>query len=232
MRSTALLMAVSAGFLGVALPARSDNPVVVVTPGSARSFKVAAQSFADRSLTPDPGRVKRLRAELGRALEFSSVFEMLSPKAFLGPDATVSMSDDRVVCSDWTQIGADALVQGEIRADSDLRVEFQVWDTTRCKPVASKRYRLPAGSDVSLLARRIADDIVEAFIGLRGVASTEIAFVSKRTGAAEIFVMGAEGSHQRPATSNNPSLPRHKSAPTHRRNTPVGPRRIRRGIRS
>jgi TolB protein len=196
-------MAVSAGVLGVALAARSDdNPVVVVTPGSARTFKAALQSFADRSLTPDPERGKRLRAELGRALEFSSVFETLSPKAFLGPEATVSMSNDRVVCADWTQIGADALVQGEIQADSDLRVEFQVWDTTRCKTVASKRYRQPPGSDVSILARRIADDIVEAFIGLRGVASTEIAFVSNRTGAAEIFVMGAEGSHQRPATSN------------------------------
>jgi TolB protein len=202
MRRHLLLLAVACT-LAAAPPARAeDNPVVVVTPGSARTFKAAIQSFADRSLAPDPERSRRLRDELGRALEFSSVFETLSTQAFLGPEATVSLDDDRVLCSDWTQIGADALVQGQIEVDTELRVEFRAWDTVRCKPLVSKRYRQPPTADVSLLARRIADDVVEAFIGLRGVSSTELAFVSTRTGSAEVFVMAADGSHQRPATSN------------------------------
>jgi TolB protein len=198
-----LLLLACAGALAAAASVRAeDNPVVVVTPGSARTFKAAIQSFADRSVAPDAERSRRLHEELGRGLEFSSVFETLSSQAFLGPEATVSLEDDRVVCADWTQIGADALVQGEIQVDTELRVEFRVWDTVRCRVLASKRYRQPATADVSLLARRIADDVVEAFIGLRGVASTELAFVSNRTGSPEIFVMGADGSHQRPATSN------------------------------
>lgn len=203
MRMLAPLLAVSLWTVALGLPARAEeNPVVVVTPGSARTFKAALQRFADRSLAPDPERARRLRAELGRGLEFSSVFETLSTDAFLGPEATVSLDDDRIVCADWTQIGADVLVQGEIRVDTELRIEFRVWDTARCKVLASKRYRQPSSADVSLLAKRIADDVLETFIGLRGVASTELAFVSNRTGSPEIFVMGADGSHPRPATSN------------------------------
>ena len=38
-----------------------------------------------------------------------------------------------------------------------------------------------------------ADEVVSAFIGLRGVASTEIAFVSTRGKGPEIYVMGADG---------------------------------------
>ena len=37
---------------------------------------------------------------------------------------------------------------------------------------------------------------------MRGVASTELAFVSNRSGNAEIYVMGADGSNPRAATAN------------------------------
>jgi TolB protein len=52
------------------------------------------------------------------------------------------------------------------------------------------------------LARRIADDIVAAFTGVRGVSATEIAFVSSRGGNQEIYVMSADGSNARAATAN------------------------------
>jgi TolB protein len=183
--------------------AAEERPVVVVTPGSARTFRAALQTFADRSVLPDAARAERLREALGDALEYSSVFQILSPEAFLAPEVGSGLDDgDPIVCSDWTQIGADALVQGELRADAELTVEYRVWDTARCTSLARKRYRDAGDADVELLARRIADDVVAAFIGLRGVASTELAFVSNRGGSSEIYVMGADGSNPRPATAN------------------------------
>ena len=108
-----------------------------------------------------------------------------------------------MICSDWTQIGADALVEGEIRNDAGaLRIAFRVWDTVRCRDLVRRRYTQSAGADPVPIARRIADDIVEAFVGVRGVASTEIAFVSDRGGNKEIYVMNADGSAARAATAN------------------------------
>jgi TolB protein len=177
---------------------------VVVTPGAARSFRVAIQRFADLSPEADPARAEEFRAALAAALAFSGAFESVAPEAFLGPVATPSLdAGPPLVCSDWSQIGADALVQGELRVGTAwMAAEFRVWDTARCKRLVGKRYRESGRRDMALIAKRIADDVVEAFIGVRGVASTEIAFVSTRGGNREIYVMDADGAHARAATAN------------------------------
>ena len=88
------------------------------------------------------------------------------------------------------------------RANGNVaEIEFRVWDVARCRALLTKSYRGGA-SDMPRLARRIADDVVEAFTGKRGVASTEIAFVSTRSGHPEITVMDALGGNQRGVTKN------------------------------
>ncbi len=182
------------------------KPPVIVTDPSARVYRVAIQRFA--GTTEDASA--RLREKIGTALEFSSLFRPLDPIAFLGADQTPSLDEDLAfACGDWSQIGADALVQGEIRSEtklgigkSDLVVEFRVRDVARsCRKLIRKRYR--GGPDKeSEIAKRIADDIVGAFTGSRGVSATEITFVSSRPGNREIFVMDADGGNVRQATHN------------------------------
>ena len=176
-----------------------DRPTVVVTDPSATAYRVALQTFADRTL--DPVRVKTLRVEVAAALEFSGLFQMIDPAAFLGP-ATTGSFDDRVVCGDWSQIRADALVQGEVRLEAGrLVVEYRVIDVARaCRSLRRHRYRGKPG-DVVKVGRRVADDIVAAFTGQPGVASTEIAFVSNQSGSPEIHVMDATGGRSRPITT-------------------------------
>lgn len=177
---------------------------VIVTPGSARSYRAAIKRFEDASTPRDAERIAAFREAIGRALEFSGIFQIVDPKAFLAPEATVSFADDPPpVCSDWTQIGTDALLEGRLqRGAEELTAEFHVWDAVRCRRLARKRYRIPSTSPPERIAKRIADDTVEAFVGLKGVASTEIAFVSNRSGNKEIHVMDADGANQRAATAN------------------------------
>jgi TolB protein len=190
-------------WLGVAAPAAAQQrPAVIVDPGRKQAYDVAVQRFAERSASPRPSGTEEFREQLGRALEYSNVFRILSPRAFLGPEVTDSL-EKPIVCPDWAQIGADALVQGELTRDPQLlTADFRVWDPARCASLLHKRYRQPVSADPAQLARRIADDVVEAFLGVRGVSATEIAFVSNRRGNAEIFVMAADGSNQRAATAN------------------------------
>jgi TolB protein len=83
-----------------------------------------------------------------------------------------------------------------------MAIEFQAWDVTRCQTLVHKRYT-GAVRDARRIARRIADDVVAAFTGKPGVASTEITFVSTRSGRPEIHVMDALGSNERQATNND-----------------------------
>ena len=181
-----------------------DRPAVVIDPGQARTYGAALQRFADGSATPSAGKVGAFRDQIAKGLVYSSVFRMIDPKAFLGPETTVSLdSGPPVVCPDWSSIGADALVEGTLRTDAtQFVVEFRVWDTTRCTKLLRKTYQQPATADPGPIARRIADDIVAAFVGVRGVSATEIAFVSSRGGSSEIHVMNADGSNARSATAN------------------------------
>jgi TolB protein len=184
--------------------AAQGRPAVIVTPGQRQTYKVAVQRFEDLSRVADAAGGATFRSDLSRALVFSSVFEIIDPKAFLGPDVTSDFeARPSLACADWTTIGADAFVEGMIKRDSEhFAVEFRVWDTARCQNLLRKRYRQDVGLDRELIAKRIADDIVAAFIGVRGVASTELVFVSDRTGAKEIYVMDADGGRPRAVTAN------------------------------
>jgi len=176
----------------------AERPAVVVTSGKEQQFSVALQKFAGQVDT------EAYREGLAAALEFSNLFRLIDRKGFLGPTTTeVVNAQSTIECSEWTTIGADVFVEGALRVEQDQFVaEFGVWDLAGCQRKLSRRYRQQASADPLILAKRMADDIVEALTGVRGVASTELAFVSKRGGNPEIFVMDADGRNQRAATAN------------------------------
>jgi TolB protein len=185
-----------------ALPAAAawaqENPTVVVTDPGAKAYKAAVQQFA----SDDSALAQRFRDEIGKGLEFSSLFTVLSPEAFLASDVTPALGQP-ITCPDWGQIGADALVAGKLgrEASGALVVEFEGWDISRCQKLVAKRYS-GGGQDDKRLARRVADEIVGAFTGKPGVSSTEVAFISNRGGAKELFVMDVDGSNARQVTRN------------------------------
>jgi len=176
----------------------AERPAVVVTSGEEQKFSVALQKFAG-----GPG-AEAFREGLVNALEFSSLFRMIDRKAFLGPTTTETQGARmQIQCSEWTTIGADIFVDGALRTEEgEFAAEFGVWDLAGCQHKLRRRYRQQSTADPIVLAKRIADDIVEILTGTRGVASTELTFVSRRGGNPEIFVMDADGGRQRAATAN------------------------------
>lgn len=192
------LAALGAALLLLGAAARAEErPAVIVTDPNARSFRAAVQEFAPGASGFDPAR---FRAEVGDALDFSGVFQSLDPAAFLASRRTTAL-DGALACASWAPIGADAVVEGVSSGGAPLAIDFRVWDVARCTPLLHKRYT-GSVADATRIAKRIADDVVEAFTGKRGVASTEIAFVSTRSGAPEIWVMDADGGNARQATRN------------------------------
>ncbi len=193
--------------LGIASAAVSaaaeDRAAVVITPGGQKTYRIAVQRFADDPAKPNAKVVDDFRAKVMRGIEFSNVFTKIEDSAFLGPVTTPPGREDaQLECPNWSQIGADALLEGELeRTAEGVGISFRIWDPTQCKRLMRRRYQ-QSGANLDSTARRLADDVVEAFVGVRGVASTEIAFVSDRTRAKEIYVMNADGSEARAATAN------------------------------
>jgi TolB protein len=198
-----LVSAAVAGLLAP-LPAAGQGrgPIVITDPGSKR-YRAAVLRFAPA--TPASGNgVDDLRKAIGDGLAFSGIFDTVADAAFLDSKDSPRLDPEPAVsCPNWRQIGADALVQGEVEAQAtSLRAEIRVLDVSRgCLRLLRKAYRVD-GRERRRLGKAIADDIVGAFTGVPGVSDTEIAFVSDRTRNKEIFVMEADGANVRQATAH------------------------------
>jgi TolB protein len=184
---------------------RGPLPTLEITPGNVKAFRTAVLLFHEVGPPVGAERVATLRDEIERGLRFSSVVLPLEHAAYLASDESPpldtklgeSMDFD---CDSWKQSGADAVLQGAVRRDEGrLRADLRVWDIARCTELKTGSV---AGDcdDLADLGRIVADETVGALTGTRGVAATEIAFMSDRTGHRELYVMDADGRDQRPAT--------------------------------
>ena len=206
MKSSSLVLLLGVVLLGTLAPPvlRAEDPevAIVVTPGDNRAFHAAVQLFRDEALPEDAKRAETLRSQIEDGMVFSGVLLPLAHKAFLGPEESAGLvAGRRADCADWAQGGADALVEGVIeRRGQELAVRYQVWDTAQCKRLTLGELVRPDSEQIRL-AKLLADDVVGAFTGMPGVAGTEIAFISDRTGEREVYVMDADGGRPRRATS-------------------------------
>jgi len=80
---------------------------------------------------------------------------------------------------DWRILGTEVLIVGEVSpgANGGYMIQFQIFDVFKGKQIFG--YRQPASADgLRAAAHRVADMIYEKLTGVRGVASTRIAYVN------------------------------------------------------
>jgi TolB protein len=166
--------------------------------------RLAVADFAARSAAVAP-----LATEFGdvvRAdLDYSGIVEMVS-KSY-SPTQMPSLPAE-VQAQAWTDAPASAqlLAYGNVSASGN-GVEIDAWlndvRDASLPPEIGKVYRGPATEQqVRAFAHQFADEIVARLSGgLPGIASTQIAFVSARSGNKEIWVMDYDGANQRQLTS-------------------------------
>ncbi len=138
-------------------------------------------------------------------LQFSGILELVSPSFY--PQQVPSLPGELKNLA-WTDqpANADMVAFGNL-TDSGTEVEIQAWlydvKSPSTEAVIGKVYRGAATDpQVRKFAHQFADEIISRLSGgLPGIASTQIAFVSSRTGTKEIWVMDYDGANQRPLTS-------------------------------
>jgi TolB protein len=138
-------------------------------------------------------------------LQFSGILDFVSP-SFYPPQQPSQPSELRNLS--WTDPPASAnLVAFGNLTESTPEVAIEAWlydvRNPSAQPVVAKVYRgAPTDAQVRKFAHQFADEIIGKLSGgLPGIAGTQIAFVSSRGGAKEIWVMDYDGANQHQLTS-------------------------------
>jgi TolB protein len=165
--------------------------------------RVAVADFAGKSPSSDPLAVEF--CDVVRAdLDYSGVLELVS-KSFnpLQKPGAPAELDYKA----WADAPASAqlLAFGNLSANGNS-LEIQGWlndvRNASLPPVIGKVYRGDANeAQVRTFAHQFADEIIGKLSGgLPGIASTQIAFVSNRSGNKEIWAMDYDGENQHAVT--------------------------------
>lgn len=102
-----------------------------------------------------------------------------------------------------TRSGGDMTLSGTVRQQGgNLKVTCQVNRIADRSVLLSKGYSLQT-SRARTLAHKVADEIIEAITGRKGIASTKIAVVGTRSGAKELYLCDADGGNVRQLTKDN-----------------------------
>src|SRR5208282_1279735 len=137
-------------------------------------------------------------------LEFSGILDLVSPSFY---PTQIPSQPSELHAQDWSAAPASAymVAYGTLNADaSSLAVAGYLSDVNNpAAPVAlQKIYRgSPTDADARHLAHQFADDIISRLSGgLPGIAQTQIAYVSGKTGNKEIWAMDYDGGNQHQLT--------------------------------
>ena len=138
-------------------------------------------------------------------LQFCGILDLASP-SFYPPQVPSVPAELKYPAWAGPPTNANFVGFGNL-SENTAEVAIEAWlqdvRSPSSQAVVGKVYRgAPTDAQVRKFAHQFADEIISKLSGgLPGVASTQIAFVSSRSGSKEIWVMDYDGANQRQLTS-------------------------------
>lgn len=203
--TNSLAIAFAAVFL-VPFPASAQAPAWFQT-GTGMGVQKARVAVANfLPTTPSAQPLGTEFSEVVRAdLDFSGIIELVSPSMY---PTQVPGQPSELKAQAWTDApaSAQAVAFGNLSASgNDLVISAWLYDVRNASapPMIAKIYRGEVTeAEVRLFAHQFADEIVMKLSGgLPGISTTQIAFVSSRSGNKEIWTMDYDGSNQHQLTT-------------------------------
>jgi TolB protein len=138
-------------------------------------------------------------------LAFSGILELISP-SFYPTEVPSQPGELRMLAWSASPLNANFLAFGNLtETPSEVAIFAWLFDvrSSSTQAIIGKVYRgAPTDAQVRKFAHQFSDEIIGKLSGgLPSIASTQIAFISSRTGTKELWVMDYDGSNQRPLTS-------------------------------
>lgn len=126
-------------------------------------------------------------------LFLSGFFIPLENKTFIAEAEAADRRAGKINLAEWASLGAEILIKGSYFISGDkISIECRAIVVSEGSQFYGKKYK----SDLKRwreIIHTIADEIVYALTGEKGLARTEIAFVSSREGRKKVHIMEASG---------------------------------------
>jgi len=179
---------------------------------SFRKFPIAIEPFSTPYLPQAEMKLGERATEiLNSDLNLCGFFSLLDLKE-LEPQRTTPFSSpksgfpgknlEETYFQKVAQIGAEALIQGEITYQNNtLTLEARLYDVIKKELIVGKKY-IGEISDLSRMVHRFANEVVLALTGEPSFFQTKIVFVSALKGHKEIYLMDFDGRNQRQLTKH------------------------------
>lgn len=195
MRKLALYTAFVGLSLLISLAAHAQTEIRISNPKA--GFPIAIPKACDTGgASPYDARIPET---LRKDLDLSGFFSVLPENSYVETAGKCNLPNG-VQFSDWSVIGADVLIKGNVTSvGGSVRAELYLFDVQQQKAVLGKRYESDS-RDFSRIAHRFANEVIRYFTGTPGIFGSRIAFVSKGGRFKDLFEMDLDGSNLRQLT--------------------------------
>lgn len=195
-RATARLL-----WLLLLLPAAGRGQTRILVSGQyAPQLTVAIVDFEPREGVERERGTEMAKLLLDNLL-ITGFFTPVENRQFIADAEAVDLRTGKVNLAQWRAIGADVVVKGSFATAGDtVTIECQAISVSQGRPVYSKGYREDKTRWRKVILT-MADEIVFALTGERGLARSEIAFTSTGGGEKKVYAMEAAGQNWRKINS-------------------------------
>ncbi|HJV80072.1 Tol-Pal system beta propeller repeat protein TolB [Noviherbaspirillum sp.] len=191
MMKTLLFRSIAVLGLMVATLAHAQLRVEISGVG-ANQIPVAIAGFADEAAAP-----QQITAIVKADLTRSGFFKIIDTGNVMSETTPVNFDE-------WKSRGAEALVVGSVQrlADGRLDVRYRLLDTLKSSNLSGFG-QVAAPDRLRVAAHRIADDIYEKLLGVRGAFATRIAYVTKAGREYRLEIADSDGEGTQVALRSN-----------------------------
>ena len=171
----------------------SKLPPIQIT-GAGQLYPIAVSELKDLGGDGAHNISRVFDTTLTRDLKLSSFFRIIDSQAYIEDPQTSGYDIGQFNFGDWRSINAEFLVKGAVtRRAGKVQVEALLFDVGEQRRMMGKRFT-GEPDEVSEMARRFADAVLEAVTGKRGPFATKLAFVSTRGGRfKEVYTSWLDG---------------------------------------
>jgi TolB protein len=133
-------------------------------------------------------------ATLIRDLKLSGFFRVIDPQTYIENAQNSGYDIGQFNFSDWSSLNAEFLVKGAVQRDGmKVSVEAMLFSVGEQRRMMGKKFS-GEPHDVSEMARRFADAVMQSVTGKRGPFDTKLAFASTRGGRfKEVYTSWIDG---------------------------------------